>query len=351
MQHAVSDSPAPAEGAPPPDALEARARREALEAALPMFRHMLRLRVVSARMVDLQREGKVGYHASSIGEEAAIVASALAAREQDWVFPGTREWGAALVRGLPLSAYLNQAFGNAEDASKGHSPPDHPPAKSFRIAPASGVVGAHVPQSVGFAWAAKIRKEDVVTLAVFGDGATSTGDFHNAVNFAGVFKTASVLVCRNNGRAGASPISRQTRTETIAEKAIAYGVADARVSGSDALATFTAIRAGVLRAAEGKGALLVEVVTHPEPSLEGVDLFAMSEHDPLVGLRRVLERDGRLDAEAEETMRAELAAEVDAAIAAAMRAPAPNASTLFEDVFARVPAHLVAQRALVKSKE
>ncbi len=343
MQPAVPDPPAQ-KGDP---AAEGVFRREAREGALALFRHMVRLRLVSHRMVELQREGKVAFHASCIGEESAVVGAALAARANDWVFPGTREWGVALVRGLPLATYLSHAFGNAEDPAKGHAPPDHPPARAVKVAPASGVVGAHVPQAVGFAWAAKIRKEDVVTIAVFGDGATSTGDFHNAMNFAGVFRSASVLVCRNNGRAGSSPTSRQTRTETIAEKAVAYGVASARVSGAEPLEAFALVREGVARAAAGKGALLVEILTHPPDTLEGRDLFALSEHDPLVSLRRVLERDGKLDAAAEEAMRAEIQVEIDEAVAHAERVPPPPARTLFDDVYATMPPHLEAQRALV----
>lgn len=340
MQHAVNDPPAPTDARDPREG-----RDDALEAALPMFRHMVRLRLISAKMVELQREGRIASHASVIGEEAAVVGTVLAAREGDWIFPGTREWGAALVRGLPLATYVHHVFGDAEDPAKGHAPPDHPPAKSVRVAPASGVVGAHVPQAVGFAWAARIRKEDVATLALFGDGASSTGDFHNALNFAGVFKPASVLVCRNNGRAGASPTSRQTKTETIAEKAVAYGLANARVSGEDALAVYATVRAGVRRAAEGKGTLLVEVTTSPPESLEGKDLLALGEHDPIVVLRRVLEQNGRLDAAREEALRAEITAEIDAAVSAAERAARPTAATIFDDVYARVPAHLAAQRA------
>src|SRR5262245_36121112 len=118
--------------------------RGTIDAAGALHRHIVLLRIISARMVALQRAEKIGFHTSSIGEEAVIVGAALAAREDDWVFPGAREWGAALVRGLPLSAYVHHAYGNAEDPSCGHAPPDHPPARKCRVVPASGVVGAHL---------------------------------------------------------------------------------------------------------------------------------------------------------------------------------------------------------------
>lgn len=346
----VETSEESAEGGPgaPSDARAARARQaeqEAKDAAPALYRHMLRLRTVSARLVALQREGRIGYHASVIGEEAAVVAVALAAREQDWVFPGTREWGVALVRGMPLATYVHHVFGSAKDPAKGHSPPDHPPAKAWRVAPASGVVGAHAPQAVGFAWAARSRREDVATLAIFGDGATSTGDFHNALNFAGVVRAPCVLVCRNNGRAGASPTARQTRTETLAEKAIGYGLASARVTADDPVAALATVREALLRAEAGLGPTFVEIVTHPPETTDEADLVALPGPDPLAALGAALRAVGRLDASAEATLRAEITAELDAAIAEAEAAGPPPPSTMFDDVYARLPAHLEAQRA------
>jgi len=283
------------------------------------------------------------------------VGAALAAREGDWVFPGVREWGAAIVRGLPVAAYVHHAFGDGEDPAKGHAAPDHPPARSVRVAPASGVVGAHVPQAVGAAWAAKIKKDDVATIAIFGEGATSTGDFHNALNFAGVFKAPCVLVCRNNGHAAGTPASRQTKSESFAAKAVAYGVASARVDGSDALAVFTLLREAIARAAAGKGATLVEAVVYPADRAAGSagaplspdgakDLLAISDRDPLARLRRVLEREKLLDAASHEALEREARAEVDAAVAAAERAAPLTPETLFQDVYAEVPAHLRAQK-------
>lgn len=346
MQPAVPDPQAPEAAAEP---LAARARREALALAPAAFRHALRLRMVSARMVDLQREGRIAFHSAVVGEELAVVATALAARESDWVFPGAREWGVALVRGLPLSAYVQHAFGAGTSPGKGHPSPDHAPARSLRVGPSSGVVGAHLPQAVGFAWAARARREAIATLAIFGDGATSTGDFHNAINFAGVFRAPVVLVCRNNGRAGAGSTARQTKTETIAEKAVAYGVASARVDDEDPIEVLAVVREALLRAAEGKGATLVEIVTHPPETLEGVDLYALPGVDALANLRRALEETSSLDAAAVAVMRAEISAEIDAAIALAEKAAPPTAASLFDDVYAQLPAHLAAQRALASA--
>ena len=314
--------------------------------ALAAFRHMVRLRLLSARMVDLQRTEKVAFHASSLGEEAAIVGATLAAREQDWVFPGTREWGAAIVRGMPIAAYVHHAFGTSHDPAKGHAAPDHPPARKVKVAPASGVVGAHVPQAVGAAWAAKIEKHDVATIALFGEGATSTGDFHNALNFAGVFKTPCVLVCRNNGRAVSTPSARQSRSESYAAKAIAYGVASAKIDGIDVDAVLALVREAHARAIAGKGTTLIEITTSPldAAALSGGDLLATSDRDPIARLRKTLERDKAIDPAGVDALVRETNAEIDAAIAGAESAPRLAPSTLFDDVYSELPVHLRAQK-------
>ena len=197
------------------------------------------------------------------------------------------------------------------------------------MAPASGIPGAHLPQAVGAAWAAKIKKDDVACIAIFGEAATSTGDLHNALNFAGVFKPACVFVCRS-GRGGHSESFAAAR-----ERALAYGIASASVDGGDALAVLTVVRAALARAVAGKGPTLIEAVTQP---------FAAGEGDPLVRLKRVLEREKLLEAAADEAIGIEVRAAIDAAVAAAEQAGPPATSTLFEDVYRDVPAHLVAQK-------
>ena len=315
----------------------------ALEDAVALYRHMVTLRLLSGRMVGLQRTEKVAFHAACLGEEAVIAATAAAARPNDWIFPGVREWGAAIVRGLPLADYMHHAFGSAKDAAKGHSAPDHPPARKVRVAPASGIPGAHVTQAVGAAWAAKIKKDDVATVALFGESATGTGDVHNALNFAGVFKPACVLVCRNDGR---------TPVGTTRDRAVAYGLATATVDGSDPLAVLALVRDAIARGAAGKGATLIEATTQPlTPTLNAeawqrgtADLLSLGDADPLVRLRRALEREKRLDTAADDALVREVRAAIDAALAEAERAGPPASPTIFEDVFAEVPAHLRAQK-------
>jgi TPP-dependent pyruvate/acetoin dehydrogenase alpha subunit len=351
MQHAAPD-PSPA-ASPAPVAADDLVRalrddgieasfRPALDLGAALYGHMVRARVVSARMVALQRAERIGFHTSSIGEEAAIVGAVLAMRETDWVFPGAREWYAALARGLPLSVYVHHAFGSAQDPAKGHASPDHAPARNVHVVPPSGIIGAHLPQAVGAAWAAKIEKANVATLALFGAEVAEGGDFHNALNFAGVFKAPAVFLCR------AKPGKR------VADRAVAYGIASARVDGTDALAVLSVVKAALARAAEGKGPTLVEVVSPvlaklsalDDASLASGDVLDLGDDDPLTRLRKVLAREKRIELGAQETIAHDVGAELDAAIAAAESAGAPAPGTIFEDVYARVPAHLAAQQRL-----
>lgn len=327
------------------DGLDA-AFRSALDLGPTLHRHVVRARIVSARMVGLQRTERIGFHTASIGEEAVIVATALAARDGDWVFPSARDWYAALVRGMPLATYVHHAFGSAEDPAKGHASPDHAPGRKFGVVPPSGVIGAHVTQAVGAAWAAKIKNERAAMIALFDAAVVESGDFHNAMNFAGVFKAPVVFVCRS------------TPSRRVVERAVAYGLASARVDGADALAVLTVVRAALSRSSEGKGATLIEAVCPTLPKIATLDdgalesnaVLDLGEDDPLVRLRRVLVREKLIDAGLQDSIANEVRSELDAAIAAAERAGAPKSETIFEDVYAGMPAHLAAQRQMLTKK-
>lgn len=275
---------------------------EGLSAA---HRHLIRLRLLSARLVQLQRAEKIASHHASLGEEAAIIGATLGLRGPDWVFPSVREWGVGLARGIPIAEYVHQAFGSARARAKGHAPPDFVASREARVAPASGVAGAHLPQAVGAAWAAKIRKDDVATLALFGGEVLSSGDFHNALNFAGVFKPPVVFMCRAEGSAA---------------RAVAYGVASAKVEGSDVSAVQKLVREAVERAAAGKGSTLIEAPTEPITSMDDASLAS----DAVLG-----------DLPRDESFLLEVRAEIEAAIAAAEAAGPPAPSTIFEDVYAQ----------------
>src|SRR5215831_12876931 len=223
-----------------------------------LYTAMVRIRILDDRLVALQRQGRIGFHIGSIGEEAAIMGSTFAMRKNDWIFPCYREFGAALWRGLPLQAYIDNMFGNSRDTVKGRQMPDHYTSREAHFGSISSPVGTQITHAVGFAWAARLRRDDVATIVYFGDGATSSNDFHNGMNFAGVFKTPTIFFCRNNGWAISVPTERQTASASFAEKGAAYGIPSLRCDGNDLLAVIAATREALARAVRGDGPTLIE---------------------------------------------------------------------------------------------
>src|SRR5947209_1834866 len=169
------------------------------EALIRIYRGMLLVRLMDERMLRLQRQGRLGFYMTSTGEEATHFGVAYTLRETDWIFPSYREPGAAFWRGYTLKDFICQLMGNADDPVKGRQMPVHHSIRRMNYVSISSPVGTQIPQAVGVAMAAKIRGKDDVALAYFGEGGTSTGAFHVAMNFAGVFKAPVIFFCRNNG--------------------------------------------------------------------------------------------------------------------------------------------------------
>lgn len=326
----------------------------AAEELVHLYRHMLLTRMVDERLVTLQRQGRIGFHIGSLGEEAAIIGSAYAMRKQDWLFPCYREFGAALLRGMQLQRYVDNMFGNANDPVKGRQMPDHYTCRAAQFGSVSSPIGTQITQAVGFAWAARIQKQDVVTLAYFGEGATSSNEFHNGLNFAGVFKAPTVFLCRNNGWAISVPVERQTASRTFAEKGIAYGIPGVRVDGNDLLAVISVTRDAVRRASAGEGPTLIEAITYrmgghstsddPTRYRDKSVLDPWTERDPLTRIKRYLDKQGLFTDAEEQRFRSEVEARLREAVEAAEKTPGPALETLFEDVFGVLPWHLKEQR-------
>src|SRR5262249_19186304 len=214
-------------GAQPPSLAEAELRK--------LYREMLLVRMIDERMLRLQRQGRLGFYMTSTGEEATHMAVA-ALRPSDWVFPSYREPGAAFLRGYTLKEYICQLYGNEADPVKGRQMPVHHAVRRINYMSISSPVGTQIPQAVGAAQAAKIAGTQDITIVYFGEGATSTGEFHVAMNFAGVWKSPCIFFCRNNGWAISTPGAKQTAAKSIAVKALAYGMPGVRIDGNDLLA-------------------------------------------------------------------------------------------------------------------
>lgn len=325
------------------------------EEVVSLYRHMLKTRLLDERLVALQRQGRVGFHVGSHGEEGAICAATQAMRAQDWVFPCYRELGSALVRGFDLQRFMDNMFGNARDVVRGRQMPDHFTSREKRYGSVSSPVGTQITQAVGFAWAAKIRGEDLATLVYFGDGATSSSDFHSGMNFAGVFKLPVVFFCRNNGWAISVPTRQQTATATLAIKAEAYGMPGVLVDGNDVFAVVAVVRDAVKRAQHGEGPTLIEALTYrlgghstsddPDRYRGKADLEPWLPRDPVCRLRRHLEIHGHWDDAREREFVERVDAAFREAVASSEATPPPPLESMFDDVYAEPPWHLREQRA------
>ncbi len=207
-------------------------------------------------------------------------------------------------------------------AGKGRSIHAPPFWKPTRVASVSPLSGTQIPHAVGVAWAARMRKEDVAALVFFGDGATSSGDFHTGLNFAGVTRAPVLAVCRNNGWATSTPASRQTASPGFAVKAVAYGLRGVRVDGGDVVAVVSVVREARARASAGEGGTLIEAVTEPRRENEPDESWSL--RDPIARMRRYLEARGLTSREREELLAAEVQADVERAVTEALEAAMPG---------------------------
>ena len=339
----------------------------AMDPALPnedllvLFRKMLVLRALDEKAISLQRSGRIGFYVPSSGQEAAEIGSGFALKDGDWVFPSYRDQGAALVRGYPLSALVGQLFGNTLDAMKGRQMPNHWCDRSINLVSVSSPVATQLPQAVGVGYAAKLRGEKIAVIAYFGDGGSSTGAFHVAMNFAGVYRTPTVFFCSNNQLAISLPVSSQTASGTIAIKSAAYGFEGVRVDGNDLLAVYGVTRDALEKARAGGGPTLVEAVTYrmgahstsddPTRYRSEEEVAEWAKRDPVRRFAQYLRRAGVVDGKTAETLAEEARKEVQAAVDACEKAPPVPPERMVEDVYAEMPWHLAEQRKLLSGEE
>jgi 2-oxoisovalerate dehydrogenase E1 component alpha subunit len=311
-----------------------------------LHRRMVLGRRFDSQATALTKQGRLAVYPSSHGQDACQVGAALALRDQDWLFPTYRDSVAVLTRGVPAEETLTLLRG---DWHCGYDPYEH------RVAPQCTPLATNTLHAVGLAYAARLKKQDQVALALLGDGATSEGDTHEALNFAGVWKAPVVFLVQNNGYAISVPLAKQTAAPTLAAKGIGYGIPSLLIDGNDAAAVYAAVRAGVERAAAGDGPTLIEAITYRIEAHTNADdatryrdsaeVSAWLERDPITRLEAYLRASrllddaaaGRLAAEAErlaEDIRQRMNADVS-----------PDPAELFEHVYARPTAALERQRA------
>jgi pyruvate dehydrogenase E1 component alpha subunit/2-oxoisovalerate dehydrogenase E1 component alpha subunit len=248
---------------------------------------------------------------------------------------------------MPLRTYIGQLYGNSADECLGHQQPMHFSWRAGNHVSLSSPIGTQIPQAVGCAMAIRIRGAKGIVLAYMGDGATSEGDFHVAMNFAAVWKVPAVLICQNNGWAISVPVSMQTSSATIAVKARAYGMPGLRVDGNDLLAVVAATREAAERARGGGGPTFLELVTYrrlghsssddPSRYRPEDEVKEWERRDPLDRFRAHLEGRRLWDAKRESAAVAEMGEEIARAVREAEAASPPGLETLVQHVLAEVP--------------
>jgi pyruvate dehydrogenase E1 component alpha subunit len=309
-----------------------------------MYEMMVRVRVMDTRLTNLQRQGRIGFYLAGTGQEATQIGMAYALEPDDWMFPHYRDPGSALVRGISVQEMVHQCFGNAEDNVKGRQMPVHYSFKDRNYVSVSSPLSTQVIQAAGTAHAIKIKGEKKVVLTSFGDGSTSEGDFHVALNFAGVYKTPVVFVCENNHWAISVPLKLQTASETFAQKADAYGFEGVRVDGNDVLAVYKAVKKAVDKARAGGGPTLVECVTYRMASHSTSDeatryqpkdeIAAWKKKDPITRFGNYLKSLKLIDEAKVEEFNRVADEDVRAAIQQAEGLGPQPPQSVFEDVFA-----------------
>lgn len=320
-----------------------------------LYSNMVLMRSIDLRLEGLQRMGRIGFFGSARGQEAAVIGSGGALAENDWVFPALRENAVMLLRGFPLSKYFAHMFGNRHDVLKGRMQPMHFAGREVNQVSWSSVIATQLPQATGAAYAMKLRRDGNVAMGYIGDGGTSEPDFHAALNFAAVWKVPAVFVCQNNQWAISVPTSSQTASETIAIKALAYGMPGVRVDGNDLLAVYRETKRAVDRARAGDGPTFLELVTFrigghssaddPTRYRSGADVEAWERRCPIKRLRAFLVGRGLWDDAREEALQAEQKARLAEAVKEAEKAELPPPLDLLEDVYSAPPPALLQQRA------
>ena len=306
-----------------------------------LYRDMVLLRTYDERSLVYHRQGRIGTYAIFWNHEAMQAGAVYALSDDDWIFPSYRESAIGILRGMPAATVLQWWRGHP---SGWWNPAD------YNVASICVPIGTHVPHAAGLAWGKRLKGEQACAIAFFGDGATSEGSFHEGANFAAVMRAPLVLFCNNNQWAISTPLEAQTRAETLADKAVGYGMPGLRVDGGDVLAVYEATRESVARARAGEGPTFIEAVTYrtaPHATADDprayidLDRVEQEKKGECVGrYKAYLERLGVLTDELEQQIRAEAADMMRTGIAEAEAEPPADLSLLFDHAFVNPPESL-----------
>lgn len=323
------------------------------DALLKGYEAMWTARIVDERMITLQRQGIITFAMSSQGEEAAAVGAAAALSLEDWIYPQYREVGAIFYRGFSIQDYIHHMFGNACDLILGRQMPNHFGSRKLNVVTVSSPIGTKIPHAAGCAYAMKLAGAQTVALCFFGEGATSEGDFHAGLNFAAVRKAPAIFFCRNNGYAISTPIKAQFASDGVAVKGSAYGIESIRVDGNDFFAVYYATKLARDYAVAGKGPYLIEAMTYrmgAHSTSDDPSAYRTQEEckewdclDPILRLRRYLEKNKLWDEKKEIELKERIKKEIDSSIDNAKKQEMAPLEKIVEYVYEKVPPALKAQ--------
>jgi pyruvate dehydrogenase E1 component alpha subunit len=332
-----------------PDGSLARGAKPTMdeEFLLEALRWMMLSRAYDERATALQRQGKLGVYSPVVGQEASVVGSFLPIDPtRDWLVPQYRELMAYVHHGHPLDRITANYFGKT---MAGRIP------DGVKMLPQQVALAAQLQHATGLAWGLKLQKQDSVVLTYIGDGGSSEGDFHEALNLAGVVRAPVVFFLQNNMWAISTPRRIQSATPSFALRAAGYGFPGVEVDGNDVMAVFKVATDAVERARKGEGPTLIESHTYrmsfhnttdnPSRYIDPAEYEAARKRDPIQRVQRYLSGLGMWDEKRESEMRSSVEAEIDEAVQRAMTYPGPEPAQLFENVYGELPPRLQAQRA------
>lgn len=318
-----------------------------------LMRRMVYTRILDQRCISLNRQGRLGFYAPTAGQEASQVASHFALQKEDFILPGYRDVPQLIWHGLPLfQAFL---------WSRGHYLGGRIP-EGVNVLPPQIIIGAQYVQAAGVALGMKKREKKSVAIAYTGDGGSSQGDFYEAINFAGAYHAPAIFVVQNNRFAISTPLDKQTAAKTLAQKAVAAGIAGIQVDGMDPLAVYRAVSDARIRAVNGEGPTLIETLTYRygPHTMAGDDptRYRSSElddewtkKDPLVRFRKFLEKKQLWNEDLEKETIEKAKEDIKNAIKEADQAPKQKVTDLISVMYGELPQHLKEQMEIFQEKE
>ncbi|KAJ7957030.1 2-oxoisovalerate dehydrogenase subunit alpha 2, mitochondrial-like [Quillaja saponaria] len=329
------------------------------DVAVKMYSNMVTLQTMDSIFYEAQRQGRISFYVTTVGEEAINIASAAALTIDDLIFPQYREPGVLLWRGFTLQEFANQLFGNKDDYGKGRQMPAHYGSNKLNYITVASTVATQLSHAVGAAYSLRMDKKYACAVTYFGDGGSSEGDFHAALNFAAVAEAPVIFICRNNGWAISTPTSDQFRSDGVVVKGRAYGVRSIRVDGNDALAMYSAVHTAREMAITKQRPILIEALTyrtgHHSTSDDSTKYRSADEikwwrvaQEPVAKFRKWIEGNGWWNDEAEIQIRDSARQQILHAIQVAEKVEKPPTADIFTDVYDVLPFNLREQEQLLK---